>query len=201
MSLLMELDSSRWPNYKDISPTGFETRSPISKAGDPNQMKFCIHNFIVLAIVVCSLDGCSRVKEPADLTKITPGYQTVGDRGVLYKAANNQFLWGIILPSGESLGTCFFSPEKATANLQSGIFLQLVNNSLTISNSRKSVTIDIKTNSIYLLNSDLKIYSSENLSGIQLVPRKQWSRDSYGYVTVYELKFPDKFFERFEDRK
>ena len=160
-------------------------------------MKFCIHNFIVLVIVVCSLDGCSRVREPADLTKITPGYQTVDDRGVLYKADNDQFLWGIILPSGESLGTCSFSPEKTTANFQSGIVLQLVNNSLTISNSGNSVTIEIKTNSIYLLNADLTISSSEDLSGIQFVPRKQWSRESNGHVTIYDLKFPQNFYDRF----
>jgi len=32
MSLLTELDSTVSPNYKDVSPTGFEMKSTISKA-------------------------------------------------------------------------------------------------------------------------------------------------------------------------
>ena len=157
-----------------------------------NRKSFYIGNLIVFLIVACVFGG-----ELSDLTKITPGYQTVDEHGVLYKADNNQFIWGVILPRGDTLGLCYFSPTEATASFSSGIALQLLKNELTVTNSAKKVTMRVKPNTIYLLNSDLTIKSSEDLSGIHFVPRKQWSRDANGYVTIYDLEFPTNFYARF----
>ena len=165
-----------------------------------NRNKLQIYSSAVFTIFAFSLGGCSFSGEPPDLTQITPGYQTVDDRGVLYKASNNQFLWGIVLPSSEALGLCSFGPARATASFQSGVALQLVNNTLTVTGRAKKVTIEIKPKMIYQLNADLTINSSEDLSGIQFIPRKQWSRDANGYVTIYDLTFPKNIYDRFGDK-
>jgi hypothetical protein len=161
------------------------------KVKSVNQVKLQIFCFTIFAFGICAI-----AKELPDLTKITPGWQIVDDRGVIYKSSDNRFVWGIVFPSDEEVNSCEFSSTKSTLNSHS-FNLQLVNNKLTISSGTKSITIEIKPNTVNLLNTNLTIQSSADISGIQLVPRKQWSRDANDYVTVYDLKFPKDFYNRF----
>jgi hypothetical protein len=124
------------------------------------------------------------------------GYHLIDTHhSLFYEAQSNQWVWGIIMPD-TGVPKWDARPTNAWAVYPSGIGFQLVNNTLTITNRSKKVTIQIKQKAIYMLDSDLTIRGSENLSGLQIISKRIWT--SQGEATISKPELPENIFERFD---
>jgi hypothetical protein len=90
---------------------------------------------------------------------------------------------------------------------QSGIGIQRLNNTVTVTNATKKVTFEIKPKTIYLIDTNLDLQKSEDLSGVEIVPHQVQSGGHHGeppagtWITEYDLKLPDDLYSRFKPLK
>ena len=157
-------------------------------------------------LIIFALAFCAFGEEFSNLPETTSGYQLVGNRVVINKKSrDNKFVWGIILREHEGGGAYYSSPVRTTVTLRGGGSLELATNELTISGNGTNTTHKMKPYTIYLLGEDLSLQSSDDLSGIEFVPRQVWSRghggEPGGYVTVYDLNLPKDIYNRFKSKK
>ena len=152
-----------------------------------------------MVITICSLGGCSRSTK---LRSSEEGYRLIdAQHSLFFKTANNQWVWGIIMPTSEVPGMGFGKTNTTVIYQRSGIGIQRLNNTVTITNATRKVTFEIKPKTIYLLNPDFTVKESKDFSGIQFVLKTASDHETVNSWKQYELELPDDLCDRFENQK
>ena len=130
-------------------------------------------------------------RDLSDLATTLRGSHNLGEHVMNYGDDNHRFLWGIIFPR-DSLTYMSFR----TIKLRSGITLDFNQNDVTVGHDGRTITVRLRTDTIYLINEDLSIESSKKLSGIKL--KKFYDRSSDEEVTnPQDLEVPEGLYRRF----
>ncbi len=130
------------------------------------------------------------------------GSHNFGDNAkhvMIYGDYENKFVWGIVFPRDTlaSISSTMVPEPTTTIELQSGITLAFVKNEVTISQGSRNLKMALKPQTIYLMQDDFSIKSSEDVSGFRLVPKKRWNRYVDQYITTHDLVVPNSLSMRF----
>ena len=89
-------------------------------------------------------------------------------------------------------------PEpRNVLELRSGISLVFVKNQLTVTKGTRKMRMRLKPYTIYLMNEDLSVQSSDDLSGIKLIPKTTYDWRTGLHATVSDCVIPDDLYARF----
>jgi uncharacterized protein YceK len=122
--------------------------------------KFQIYSSIVLIIAICSLSACSRSTK---LRSSEEGYRLIdAQHSLFFKTADNKWVWGIIMPTTEVPGMGLGKTNTTVIYPRSGIGIQRLNNTVTITNATRKVTFEIKPKTIYFLTPDFAVKESKD---------------------------------------
>jgi hypothetical protein len=149
----------------------------------------------ILLFLAVTLIALSEELPP--LHKTIQGMQRFGDYEVIYGEDGHRFLFGVLIYRDPFTSLSKASSQQTTLQLQSGITLAFVTNEVTVARATKKVTTELKPFRIYLMNKDLSMASSANISDIELRPRRVWSRSAKDYLTVDDLVLPKDLLKRF----
>ena len=164
-----------------------------------NRNKFQIHGFIVLISAICLLGACSRSPK---LPSSEEGYRLIdAQHSLFFKIADHQWVWGIIMPTTEVPGMGFMGTNTTVIYPRSGIRIQRLNNTVTITNATRKVTFEIKPKTIYFLTPDFTVKESKDFSGFQCVLTTRSDHETGKSWQEYELELPDDLCDRFENQK
>jgi hypothetical protein len=133
------------------------------------------------------------------LEKTVQGSHNFGNHVMIYGAHEQKFVWGIVFASDtlSSISSTEVPDRHTTIKLKSGIVLAFTKNALTLTKGVKKVTMKLRPQTIYLLHADFSAKTSKDISDINLVPRRIWSRDTNNFMTTHDLVLPKNIHERF----
>jgi hypothetical protein len=125
--------------------------------------------------------------------------QLFGDYQVIYAEHEHRYLFGVLIYHDPftSLTTAVKPEQPTTLQLQSGTTIVFSTNEITVTKDTKKVTTELRPFTTYLLNEDLSMTSSTDVSGIRFEPRQVWIRRRNAEVTRYYLVLPEDFLKRF----
>ena len=167
-----------------------------------NRGKFQICNFVVLLVAICSISACSRSGKGVEASE---GYHAIDANHSLFcRTENDQWNWGIIVPTWEVPGMWLGKTNAGAIYYKSGIGIQRFNNTVTITNSTKTVTFEIEPKTIYLIDTNLVLQKTKDLSGLKIVRNRVQSGGHDGeppagtWITEYDLQLPVNLLDRFK---
>jgi hypothetical protein len=111
------------------------------------------------------------------------------------------------MPTWEVPEIWFGKTNAAAIYHQSGIGIKLSNNRMTITNSTKTVTFEMEPKTIYLIDTNLDLQETKDLSGVELVPVREQSGGHHGeppkgtWINDSALHLPDDLLGRFKPQK
>ena len=118
---------------------------------------------------------------------------------MIYGDYDNQFIWGIVFPRDAMTSISYTEvPEpRNVIKLRSGITLLFVKNEISITKGAKSKMMRLNPYTLYLMNEDLSVSVSKDLSGIKFVPKVEHTWEDKQYVTNQDLMLPPDLYVRF----
>ncbi len=150
-------------------------------------------------LALLTVASCSTTQCLPPLAKTVRGEENFGEHVMIYGDYSNHFIWGIIFPRDTMTSISYTEvPEpKNVLELHSGITLVFVKNDVLVTKGSKKITLRLKPYTIYLINDDLSVQSSSDLSGIKVIQKTEYAWEDQRYVTVPDCVVPDDLYVRF----
>jgi hypothetical protein len=152
----------------------------------------------LLIVLLAPLPSPQRNLPP--LAKTVRGESNFGAHVMIYGDHDYRFLWGIIVPK-DTMKSISYSDVPAphcTVELRSGISLEFVKDDVTITNGTAKKTLPLKPHTVYLVQDNLSLLNSSDLSGIKLVLQTEYDSDDEPCGTaVAGCDVPENVFARF----
>jgi hypothetical protein len=154
---------------------------------------------LLLLLGFLMVTSCSTTKELPPLAKTVRGEENFGEHIMIYGDYDNQFIWGIVFPRDAMTSISYTEvPEpRNVIKLRSGITLLFVKNEISITKGAKSKMMRLNPYTLYLMNEDLSVSVSKDLSGIKFVPKVEHTWEDKQYVTNQDLMLPPDLYVRF----
>jgi len=154
---------------------------------------------LIVFLALLTVTSCSTTRGLPPLAKTVRGEENFGEHVMIYGDYDNRFIWGIVFPRDTMTSISYTEvPEpRNVLELRSGISLVFVKNQLTVTKGTRKMRMRLKPYTIYLMNEDLSVQSSDDLSGIKLIPKTTYDWRTGLHATVSDCVIPDDLYARF----